>query len=211
MRPFSGFQLVREIRTTPGTVRNIPLILFTSEASPDFAEAGRGAGAHEVIAKPVSAEAMRRCLEHAMTIPRDFTDAPRKRPAPKPEPAPEGAPRSLDAIARAGILAAIDEARAKVSGWAQTGDTTLIEGARTAIQRASDQAWTGGADPAVTQALKAALRLVEASLLGRADPHVLDVSLAAARAVLSAGSGRRAMREALAEAVAEVAESRSAG
>jgi CheY-like chemotaxis protein len=224
MRPFSGFMLARELRAAPTAARDIPLILFTSETSPDFAVAAREAGAHEVIAKPVSAEAMRKCLEDAMTRPREFIESKRYKGPDRRQrlmqlahgpfrragdAAPADRAVGLERTARAAVMAAIDEARAKVARWSETGDTALAEGARGAVERASDAAWTGHADPAVTRALAGALRIAEAAALGRADPHVLDVSLAAARAVLAAGQARKAMREALAEAVAEVAESRS--
>src|SRR5262245_58982065 len=47
MRPTSGLSLVREVRAKAGVSRNIPIILFTSETSPDFADAAMHAGAHE--------------------------------------------------------------------------------------------------------------------------------------------------------------------
>lgn len=213
MRPLSGLGLVREIRSSAKGDRNIPLILYTGENSPDFAAVARDAGAHEVISKPVSADALRACLAEAMTRPRDFSQVAAKPRRTMQMPAePAGAkPATMERAVRAEILALIDEARGKVANWASTGDTALMEAARAAIQRASDQAWAGHADRAVTGALAGALRLADAGLMGRADPHLLDVSLAAARAVLSADQGRRAMREALAEAVNDAAAARSAG
>jgi hypothetical protein len=132
-------------------------------------------------------------------------------PAEPPQGAQTPKPAALERAVRSEILALIDQARGKVAQWAATGDTALMEAARGAIQQASDQAWAGGADRTVTSALAGALRLADAGLQGRADPHLLDVSLAAAKAVLSADQGRRAMREALAEAVNDAAEARSSG
>jgi CheY-like chemotaxis protein len=213
MRPLSGLGLAREIRASASANRNIPLVLYTSETSPDFAALARDAGAHEVIAKPVSADALRACLAEAMTRPRDFSELankPKRRLAMPTDAAPAKSTQLARAV-RSEILALIDEARGKVARWAATGDTALVEAARNAIQRANDHAWSGGADRAVTGALAGALRLAEAGLLGRADPHLLDVTLAAARAVLAADPTRRAMREALAEAVNDAAEARSTG
>lgn len=218
MRPFSGFMLAREIRNAAFAARTVPLVLFTAETSPDFAAAAREAGAHEVIAKPVSADALRHCLEQAMTQPREFPTSRhrggdrRVRHLDHETPLRrrnDHEPRiALERAARTRMLAAIDEARALVQRWADVGDTTLIEGARAAIERASDAAWTGGADPALTQALTGALRLAEAAAMGRADPDIVAMSLTAARAVLSAGPARHAMREALADAVSDAADSR---
>lgn len=213
MRPLSGLGLVREIRSSAKADRNIPLILYTGENSPDFAAVARDAGAHEVISKPVSADALRACLAEAMTRPRDFSvqAARPKRTLQMPAEAAQPKAAALDRAIRAEILALIEDARGKVAQWAASGDTALMEAARATIQRASDQAWSGHADRTVTSALAGALRLADAGLQGRADPHLLDVSLAAARALLSADQGRRAMREALAEAVNDAAEARSAG
>lgn len=218
MRPASGFTFARELRRSGLAVANTPLILFTSETSPDFAEAARAAGAHEVIAKPVSAASMRGCLEEALTRKPDFsafTKRPeRRRGDPRLAAGAIGRrsydpPVSADRASRTILLTAIDTARAKIAGWAASGDTTLIDDARDALERASDTAWTSGGDLTLARALSGIMRLLEAAANGRADPHVLDVSLAAARALLSAEKGRNAMREALAEAVSEVADSRS--
>jgi hypothetical protein len=118
-----------------------------------------------------------------------------------PAVSPERASRTL-------LLAAIDEARAKIGAWAASGDTTLIHDARDALERASDSAWTGGGDLTLARTLGGVMRLFDAAAGGRADPHVLDVSLAAVRALLSSDKDRTAIREALAEAVSEVADSR---
>lgn len=210
MRPASGLALAREIRTVKTPHRDIPIILFTSENSSEFAQAGKEAGAHEVIAKPVSAEALRRCLQHAMTQPRDFTEisAKPRRTLRTPQGAP--AKTGLDRAARAAIFLAVEQARGLVAQWEALGDPALVANARGLIQTASEQALAGGGDVALVRALAGALRLSEAALQGRADPHLLDVTLAAARALLAPGDGRGAMREALAEAVNEAAEKREA-
>jgi CheY-like chemotaxis protein len=217
MRPTSGFTLARELRRSGLSASATPLVLFTSEPSPDFAEAARAAGAHEVVAKPVSAAAMRRCLEDALTSKPDFSSL-QKRPERRrgdPRLAPDALGRraydpsvSPERASRTILLSAIDEARAKINAWAASGDTTLIHDARDALERASDNAWTGGGDLTLARTLGGVMRLFDAAAGGRADPHVLDVSLAAARALLSSGKDRTAIREALAEAVTEVADSR---
>ncbi|MEJ0024262.1 MAG: hypothetical protein WDN76_13280 [Alphaproteobacteria bacterium] len=56
---------------------------------------------------------------------------------------------------------------------------------RDALERASDSAWTGGGDLTLARTLAGIMRLFESAVGGRADPHVLDVSLSAARALLS--------------------------
>jgi CheY-like chemotaxis protein len=208
MRPASGLALAREIRTVKTAHREIPIILFTSETSAEFAQAGKEAGAHEVIAKPVSAEALRRCLQHAMTQTRDFTEISAK--PRRTMRAPEGAPAKggFDRAARGAILLAVEQARGLVAQWEAHGDPTLVANIRTLIQTAGDRALAGGADMALIRALAGSLRLAEAAMQGRADPHLLDVTLAAARALLAPGDGRGAMREALAEAVNEAAEKR---
>jgi CheY-like chemotaxis protein len=220
MRPAGGFMFARELRRSGLAAAHTPLIMCTAETSPDFAEAARAAGAHEVIAKPVSADSMRRCLEDALTRKPDFSAITRRPERRRGDPrlAPnvvgprhDSAPVNSECASRATLLAAIDEARAKIAGWAASGDTTLIEDARDALERASDTAWTCGGDLTLARALGGVMRLIEAAASGRADPHVLDVSLAAARALLSSDKGSSAIREALAEAVSEVAESRSGG
>ncbi len=218
MRPMSGFMLARELRRSGLAAANTPLILITSETSPDFAEAARGAGAHEVIAKPVSADSMRRCLQGALTRKPDFSAIARRPDRRSGDPRlqaiaterrAQGASVNGERVSRAALLAAIDEARAKIAGWASSGDTTLIEDARNALERASDTAWTTGGDLTLARALSGVMRLLEAADQGRADAAVLDVSLVAARALLAADKGRLAMREALAEAVSHVADKRA--
>jgi CheY-like chemotaxis protein len=217
MRPMSGFMLARELRRSGLSAASTPLILVTSETSPDFAEAARAAGAHEVIVKPVSAVSMRRCLEEAMTRKPDFSaiaQRPMRRSGdPRLQTAAaerrtQGAGVNGERVSRAALLAAIDEARAKIEGWASSGDTTLIEDARDALERATDTAWTTGGDLTLARALAGVTRLLDAATHGRADATVLDVSLAAARALLSE-KGRVAMREALADAVSNVADKRA--
>jgi CheY-like chemotaxis protein len=217
MRPVSGFTLTRELRRSGLSAFDTPLVLLTSEPSPDFAEAARAAGAHEVVAKPVSADAMRRSLEEALSRKPDFT-ALKRRPERRrgdPRLAPDALGRrsydpsvSPERASRTLLLAAIDEARAKINAWAASGDTTLIHDARDALERASDNAWTGGGDLTLARTLAGVMRLFDAAAGGRADPHVLDISLSAARALLSSDKDRTAIREALAEAVSEVADSR---
>ncbi|HWA21711.1 MAG TPA: response regulator [Caulobacterales bacterium] len=216
MRPVGGFMFARELRRSGLAAAHTPLILCASESSPDFAEAARAAGAHEVVAKPVSADSMRRCLEDALTHKPDFSAITRRSQRRRGDPrlAPEvvgHAAVNSERASRAILLAAIDEGRAKIAGWAASGDTTLIEDARDALERASDTAWTGGGDLTLARALGGVMRLIEAAASGRADPYVLDVSLAAARALLFSDKGGSAIREALAEAVSEVAESRAGG
>jgi CheY-like chemotaxis protein len=224
MRPFSGFMLVREIRTSTMPLKGVPIVLFTSEDSADFAAAAREMGANEVLAKPVSAQAMLACLKDAASRPApvvqqkpyrgpdrrlrdgDAYAGPRRR---LEDAAPKDGVK-LDAHTRALVLGGVDEARAAVARWADTGETAQLDLARAAVERASETAWTAGADEALTRALAASVRLTEAAKLGAADPQVLELSLKAARAVLSAPGARNAMRQALAEAVAEVANMRDA-
>lgn len=221
MKPFSGFMLVKEIRNAPIALKAVPIVLFTSENSPDFAETARTLGVNEVLPKPVSAQAMRRTLEDAALRPRPFVKSrtykgpDRRRLADAAYRGPERRdgeqlPFKLDPATRGQILAGVDEARACVARWAETGETQQIDLARAAIDRASETAWASGADEVLARALAAAARLMDAAKAGAADPHVLDVSLSAARAVLSAPHARGAMRQALAEAVDEVASLRQA-
>lgn len=210
MRPASGLALAREIRTVKTPHRDIPLILFTSEDSPEFAQAGKEAGAHEVIAKPVSAEALRRCLQHAMTQTRDFSEISAKPRRTMRAAEAASAKSGLDRAGRTAILLAVEQARSLVTQWEATGDPSLVASAIPIIESAHGQAVAGGGDLALVRALSGALRLAEAAQLGRADPHLLDVTLAAARALLAPADGRTAMREALAEAVSEAAEKRRA-
>ncbi len=138
MRPISGFTLARELRRSGLAAAETPLILCTSETSADFAEAARAAGAHEVIAKPVSAAAMRRCLENALESKPDFTALTSRKERRRGDPrlaAMAIARRSADPgvsperTSRALLLAAIDEARTKIGAWAASGDTSLIHDA----------------------------------------------------------------------------------
>jgi CheY-like chemotaxis protein len=224
MRPFSGFMLVREIRTANIQLKNVPIVLFTNEDSPDFAAAAREMGANEVLSKPVSASAMLLCLKDAASRPAPVIErrsyrgperrldqnkayaGPRRR---LEDAAPKGGVK-LDTQTRAHVLGGVDEARAAVGRWADTGETAQIDIARAAVERASETAWSAGADEALTRALAASIRLIEAAKQGAVDTHVLELSLKAARAVLSAPTARNAMRQALAEAVTEIAHMRDA-
>jgi two-component system chemotaxis response regulator CheY len=226
MKPFDGFMLVKEIRSARIPAREVPIVLITAETSSDFAQMARAAGANEVLSKPASAQLLRQCLDDAASRPREIVSArgyqgPERRKAP---PADYRGPRRraddpgvkkaatgvMDRNARAQILAGIDEARARITRWAETGDPTLVDAARAAIERASQAAWSAGADDVLTRALAGALRLTDAARAGHADAHVVQVSLAAARAVLGAPKTRNSMRQALVEALSEVADQREA-
>lgn len=206
MRPFSGFMLVREIRASPTAHRNLPIVLFTAEKSPDFAEIAHAAGAQEVLPKPVSADALRRTLEEALLRPRETGSSlrPNRRPA---APQTHAVAADLDRAARTAILLAVDEARGHAARWAASGTPVMLGAAHDAVARAIATAGAS-ADPALTQSLEGALRLIGVARAGHADPRILDVTLSAVRAVLSAPKARNAMRQALAEAVSEAAETR---
>ena len=226
MKPFNGFMLIKEIRNAPISSREVPIVLVTAETSPDFVDMARATGANEVLSKPVSAQLMRQCLHDAAMRPRaaptkgpyqgeerrvrtpsDYA-GPRRRAGDRA--APRGAPVTLDRTVRTQILAAVDEARARISRWSQTGEPALLDAGRAAIERASDAAWTAGADDTLKRALAASIRLTDAARAGHADPHILTVSLSAARAILAAPTNRNSMRQALAEAVSEIADQREA-
>lgn len=214
MAPFSGFMLVKEIRNSPISMRTVPIVLFTAETSADYAEIARSAGANEVLQKPVSAQLMRKCLEDAATRPREFivsksyTGPNRRKPAESAYPGPErrAETKPMDRSTRTEIIAAISECRMAIHRWSESGEPKMLESARSALEKAYDTAWTAKADDALVQALAGTMRLAEAARNGLADRKVLDVSLAAARAVLSASGARASMRQALAEAVNEAAD-----
>jgi CheY-like chemotaxis protein len=208
MRPTSGLHLVRALRASSGASRNIPLILFTSETSPDFADAALQAGAHEVIAKPVSAQAMRRCVKHAMTVPRAFADKPKPRPAP-PIVAPPANPNAkLGMVERDELSGVIEDARMALALWAPENAEAQARLAG-AIEKAVMLATTHGADIAIHQALAAAQKVADAFVRAKTDARTLDACLIATKAMLSAEPQRRAMREALADAVSELAFTRA--
>lgn len=207
MRPTSGLHLARELRAKGGPARTIPLILFTSETSPDFAEAALQAGAHEVIAKPVSAQAMRRCVEHAMTVPRAFAE-PKPRPVPPIVAPPANRNARLGVVERDELCGVIDDARMALALWAADNAEAQARLAGT-IEKAVSLAAANGADISILQALSAAQKVADAFTRGRTDARTLDACLMATKAMLSAEPQRRAMREALAEAVAELAFARA--
>ena len=222
MAPFSGFMLTKEIRKAPIALNEVPIVLITAETSPDYAHMAMSAGANEVLQKPVSAALMRKCLEDAATRPRAAIPPP-----PKPYAGPERRERApetyigprrrksdgaapLDRAGRALILASINEARAHFARWGESGAPTLLDAGRSALETAMNAAIQGKADETLTRALASTIRLTDAARSGLADQHVLDVSLVAARAVISAPGARNSMRQALAEAVSEVADMRDA-
>jgi two-component system chemotaxis response regulator CheY len=220
MAPFSGFMLVKEIRKSPIALKEVPIVLITAETSPDYAQMALNAGANNLLQKPVSAALMRQCLEDAATRPR--AAAP-----PKPYAGPERRSRTpenyigprrrktdalaaMDRAQRAMILGCINEARAHFARWGESGAPTLLDAGRIALDKAMTAAIQAKADETLTRAIAGAIRLTDAARIGLADQHVLDVSLVAARAVISAPSARNSMRQALAEAVSEVADIRDA-
>ncbi len=195
MRPFGALALARELRDAEGPGDCAAIVLVTHERSPAFADAARAAGIHEVLAKPVSAEALRACLVGLVAPPSASAPAytgPERRSA-SSEPY-----LGVDRRARTRVLSAIDEALAHVARWSGTGDTAGIGLAREAVERAHEHADAAGADPALVRALAGAVRLADAASLGRADPHVLAASLKTARSTLTDANAR-------APAVAEAA------
>ncbi|MFN3513841.1 MAG: ATP-binding protein [Phenylobacterium sp.] len=66
MPRLDGLEATRAIRRLPGRAGRLPIIAVTANASPEEAQACREAGMDDVVSKPISAEALLRCIaEHS--------------------------------------------------------------------------------------------------------------------------------------------------
>ena len=62
-----GFEVMAYLKRQP-TLRNIPVVIVTSDDQPETAEKARRTGALNVIVKPVTVEALERTLKTARLI-----------------------------------------------------------------------------------------------------------------------------------------------
>jgi two-component system, chemotaxis family, chemotaxis protein CheY len=65
MEPMSGLGLLREVRREE-RLRNVPFILITAYAEPAELAAAMGAGVSDCIAKPFTAEVLRKKIENLL-------------------------------------------------------------------------------------------------------------------------------------------------
>lgn len=73
MAPNDGFDLIRRIRTAKDSPNvYLPIVAVSAHTTERFVEAARDAGAHEVVAKPVTARAVLERLRLTVGAPRPF-------------------------------------------------------------------------------------------------------------------------------------------
>lgn len=63
----SGFDVLREIKATPNT-KNIPVIIFTTSNNPSDIELSKKMGANLYVRKPASVSALRKAINHVLSI-----------------------------------------------------------------------------------------------------------------------------------------------
>jgi CheY-like chemotaxis protein len=63
----SGFDVLREIKSTPN-IGNIPVIIFTTSSNPSDIELCKKLGANLYIRKPASVGALRKAINHVLSI-----------------------------------------------------------------------------------------------------------------------------------------------
>lgn len=63
----SGFDVLREIRSNSAS-NNIPVIIFTTSTNPNDIELSKKLGANLYMRKPASVAALRRAINHVMSI-----------------------------------------------------------------------------------------------------------------------------------------------
>lgn len=63
----SGFDVLREIKASP-SIKNIPVIIFTTSTNPRDIEMSKKLGANLYIRKPSSVSALRQAIDHVMSI-----------------------------------------------------------------------------------------------------------------------------------------------
>lgn len=73
MRPCDGLELIRRIRTAPDSPDiYLPIIVVSAHTTEQHVAAARDAGAHEVVAKPITARAVLERLDLVIRRPRPF-------------------------------------------------------------------------------------------------------------------------------------------
>ena len=73
MEPVDGLELTRKIRRDENELASFtPIILCTGYTEPERVEEARDAGVHEVLAKPITAEALYARVRNIIEHPRDF-------------------------------------------------------------------------------------------------------------------------------------------
>lgn len=63
----SGFDVLREIKTTPA-IQGIPVIIFTTSISPTDIEMSKKLGANLYIRKPSSVSHLKKAIDHVLSI-----------------------------------------------------------------------------------------------------------------------------------------------
>lgn len=63
----SGFDILREIKATPA-IGDIPVIIFTTSINPKDIELSKKLGANLYIRKPASVGALRKAIDHVLSI-----------------------------------------------------------------------------------------------------------------------------------------------
>jgi CheY-like chemotaxis protein len=63
----SGFDILREIKSTPAT-ENIPVIILTTSNNPDDVKMSKKLGANLYIKKPSTISALKKAIKHVLTI-----------------------------------------------------------------------------------------------------------------------------------------------
>jgi hypothetical protein len=111
-------------------------------------------------------------------------------------------------VERDELSGVLEDARMALALWAPENAEAQARLAG-AIEKAVGLATANGADIAILQALAAAQKVAGAFVRAKTDARTLDACLMATKAMLSAEPQRRAMREALADAVAELAFARA--
>lgn len=208
MKPHSGLQLARELRASDMRGRNTPIVLYTAELSRGFVETAETAGVAEVLPKPVSIGDLKRCLTGALfgaaggqsLADRVATSAASRGPGRTLKRADWELPgQRLERTVREALELALHEARVALSAWTARPSSDTLDALRVAIDRATIEAQ--GADAPTRKALVAIRAVASAP-----KPHsqLIETGLVGVRALL-AEPDRRALREALADAVAEAA------
>jgi two-component system chemotaxis response regulator CheY len=69
MEPMDGIAFLKAVRSdVDERVRNVPVILLTSDTSPDLEREGRGAGANDFVRKPVSGTRLMQSVNRVLGI-----------------------------------------------------------------------------------------------------------------------------------------------
>jgi len=77
MEPMGGLEFVKRLRSDPDNpYRFVPVIMITAYAELATVANARDAGVSEIMAKPLSAEALDKRIQRVLTDPRHFVEAP---------------------------------------------------------------------------------------------------------------------------------------